>query len=269
MKLLRVFSFFILWSLSTFSQTTDWEKMSLIGKVKQVRIKECLLQGQGSDARKICKVQRVFYFNEHGALTKRLTYEFDQLVESDQYCYKDGVLQQIVCSGADTHVKRFTVFSYDGDGDCVEEKIFTGKAVPTTQYLYQYDAQHRKIDMKGYNLRDNEKCFVHEQYRYDAMGNRAEKRSDKRIDNYQYQYDEKEQLMSLIETHAQNGKIVSRIQTRFIDNSAGQCREEVRSEGEREISTLYQLDELGNWVRKTTIESAERTILTEREFDYF
>jgi hypothetical protein len=253
--------------------SNDWKKMGLKGRVKSVTEEQCSVVKR-SRATTSCKIKQKTVFNSDGYKVEEQIWEFSQLRKRRVYAYSnENVLSRIECLGRDNSVITTYLFEYDQSGNITEEKIFSGNNLADSRYTYLYDEKGQKIQMDGYNMKTGGNHFIKEVFKYDNFGNpikeTSEHASGNSITDFSYKYDNEKKIVEKMEktTYEKLGKYSTTIRYKY--DSKNNVVEEYKIHNGRSSTTVIRVDKTGNWVKRTTTESKDTFLTTERILEYF
>lgn len=249
----------------------DWDKMGLNGRVKSVTEEQCRIRVKSGENR-ICNVKLKTTFDSDGHIIEEQTWEFSQLIEKKTFTYNKTVLEKIESFDQKNSLVATYLFVYDQRGYKVEETIFSESSVPDSRYTYLYDANGRKTQMDGYNLKTG-KHFIKEIFKYDNFGNRVKETSEHASGNssteLSYKYSKEKRIIekAVKTTYEKLGTYSTTIRYKY--DSQNNLVEEHEIHNGRKRTTVIGIDIKGNWVKRTKTESKDTFLIVERTLEYF
>ncbi|HEY9046085.1 MAG TPA: hypothetical protein VIN08_09320 [Ohtaekwangia sp.] len=277
--LLKAFSIAALVFFSSFNNehinhvnpVNDWSKMQLKGRVKSISKEQCRVMKKSGE--KNCKIKELIVFNSGGYIVEEQTWEFAQLVDRQKYVYNNNILTRIERLDANNAITTTYMLYYDQDGNRIEEKIFDKDNQLESRYTHQYDKNGREIQMDRYNMHMGGNHDMKETFAYDNFGNlinhtQEHESGDTHI-KISYKYDQYKKITEKTTNtvYENSGKYLTTI--RYTFDSQGNVVQEDQIQNKRKSKTTITMDTTGNWLKRTTTESRDTYLTTERVIEYF
>lgn len=253
----------------------DWNKMSLNGKVKSLKINEAHRYKSGGEFTEWKKTYSHFYFfNKDGFITE---YHKKDIVDSNSYKgeYSYNVKEKNITINylqKNGHTWK-TIFILDANDNSIEEQNISSNGNLSSRYSLKRDESGYLVEKRSYNSK-GKITGVHT-WKYDAEGNQIEMKYEMVgsgiLMHNAFAYDDKGNKTD--EIHYKSDGTIQR-KYNFIYDDMGNKTGEMKFNSKGQLTDKntwnYEYDKVKNWTKRTQSGAGgEPFLIEERIIEYY
>lgn len=255
------------------NKDSDWAKSNLNGKIKSVKESHYRAEKQPGNTEENFESRGGFetVFNMQGYKMSYTSHESDGRISSKslyKYDDKNNLIEEELYYGDELSFRE--LYTYDDKSNLIEKTTLDSDGKLSLRQLYKNNDSGNKIEERHHN---NEDVFYNKLvFEYDERNNLIEENrydaDDIHCIKINYKYDDTGNMIEE-DFHALLNNMFD-YKNQFKYDKKGNVIEWLDAENKSSILIYeYEFDEIGNWIRSTSLKNGSKQGMIEREIKYF